>query len=292
MNLTIHLAFLLFLSSTSLSLQPSENYLKQFELEPGFTLFWSLNGPNLTFELHFTKTWSLFGLSHPSRLYADIIVGWLNKTDLTSHFSDRHMNLSRLDSIVDLEQNWALLFMKHAKSNKGITTVLKFTRYVKLCDTLYDHDVDISKGLVELVFASGDEFLGDRGEIKINRGQMKRLTLSLIDLDGARDVDEFECASRSSIVLFGSKPVDVYQNFVDLVPGLFRFFWNVTKANATLNITQDVLIGEMHCKTLGWVGFGLSSDGNMDQSDVVVGWVSNGTANFTVREIYRKKFFF
>ena len=43
------------------------------------------------------------------------------------------------------------------------------------------------------------------------------------------------------------------------------------------------MIGEIHCKTDGWVGFGLSPNGGMDSSDVVIAWSRNGSANFTVR---------
>ncbi|XP_063401020.1 DBH-like monooxygenase protein 1 [Mytilus trossulus] len=51
--------------------------------------------------------------------------------------------------------------------------------------------------------------------------------------------------------------------------GNFWLFWNVSGTNITF---------ETHVRTRGYVGFGLSSNGKMFPSDVVVGWVKDGTA--------------
>ena len=73
---------------------------------------------------------------------------------------------------------------------------------------------------------------------------------------------------------FTSTPTAYYNNYIDLaLNGQYRFYWNFTSTD---------LIGEIHCRTSGWVGFGLSPNGNMDKSDVVIGWISNGVTNFTV----------
>ena len=55
--------------------------------------------------------------------------------------------------------------------------------------------------------------------------------------------------------------------------GKYTLFW---KFNAT-DITFEV-----HVQTFGYVGFGLSSNGKMFPSDVVVGWVKSGVAHFKV----------
>ena len=106
-------------------------------------------------------------------------------------------------------------------------------------------------------------------------GPVKRVNLTLIDKS-----TNHTCQSVSkSEQVFESNPTDRYQNYIDLVPGVYRFYWNVTKDNK--NSPVDI-IGEIHCKTLGWMGFGLSPNGGMNGSDIVIGWVRNGVANFTV----------
>ena len=58
-------------------------------------------------------------------------------------------------------------------------------------------------------------------------------------------------------------------------------YWLFWKTNAT-HITF-----ETHVKTRGYVGFGLSSNGKMFPSDVVVGWVdNNGMTHFKVCMLY------
>jgi hypothetical protein len=55
--------------------------------------------------------------------------------------------------------------------------------------------------------------------------------------------------------------------------GKFHVFW---KFNAT-HITF-----ELHVKTRGYVGFGISPNGKMYPSDVVIGWVKDGVTHFSV----------
>lgn len=42
---------------------------------------------------------------------------------------------------------------------------------------------------------------------------------------------------------------------------------------------------------MGWVAFGLSPNGGMNGSDVIVGWIKNGQANFTVYFKIKKKIY-
>ena len=42
---------------------------------------------------------------------------------------------------------------------------------------------------------------------------------------------------------------------------------------------------EIHCRTRGYVGFGISPGGGMDGSDIVIGWVKEGNTYFTVSTI-------
>ena len=51
--------------------------------------------------------------------------------------------------------------------------------------------------------------------------------------------------------------------------------WNFSTAERTIAFAVNV-------STTGWVGFGLSPNGGMVNSDVVIGWVSNGRTYFHV----------
>ena len=51
--------------------------------------------------------------------------------------------------------------------------------------------------------------------------------------------------------------------------------WNFNTAERTIAFAVNV-------STTGWIGFGISPNGGMVNSDVVIGWVSNGRAYFHV----------
>ena len=44
---------------------------------------------------------------------------------------------------------------------------------------------------------------------------------------------------------------------------------------------------EVHVETRGYIGFGISPNGMMAPSDVIVGWVKNGQTHFSVSYIYQ-----
>ena len=57
--------------------------------------------------------------------------------------------------------------------------------------------------------------------------------------------------------------------------GLYELYWTFDNAAETVSFAVRV-------QTTGWVGFGLSPNGQMPNSDVVIGWVDNGEIYFTV----------
>jgi hypothetical protein len=66
-------------------------------------------------------------------------------------------------------------------------------------------------------------------------------------------------------------PSKEYSNFIladDDYPDLYKLYWSFTDKDITF---------EIHCKTLGWVGLGVSPNGGMTDADIALGWVSNGT---------------
>jgi hypothetical protein len=55
----------------------------------------------------------------------------------------------------------------------------------------------------------------------------------------------------------------------------YALYWNFTRSTESIYFAVNV-------STTGWVGFGLSPNGQMPGSDVVMGWVSNGRTRFAV----------
>ena len=68
-------------------------------------------------------------------------------------------------------------------------------------------------------------------------------------------------------------PSRVFQRSEVLVPDRYRLLWSVSDRNITI---------EVQAATKGWVGLGLSPNGGMVNSDVVTGWVKDGTVYFQV----------
>lgn len=55
--------------------------------------------------------------------------------------------------------------------------------------------------------------------------------------------------------------------------GKYIVYWAYNKTHITF---------EVHVETKGYVGFGISPNGNMYPSDVVIGWVKDGQTYFSV----------
>lgn len=73
-------------------------------------------------------------------------------------------------------------------------------------------------------------------------------------------------------------PTENYANKLILVkPDIYVLYWNYTE--------NDILF-ETHVKNLGWSAFGISPNGGMPNSDVIVSWVNpDGSIHFTDRHI-------
>ena len=68
---------------------------------------------------------------------------------------------------------------------------------------------------------------------------------------------------------------------LDSDDGYYALYWNFTRNTESIYFAVNV-------STTGWMGFGLSPDGQMTGSDVVIGWVSDGIGYFHVREHAKK----
>ena len=57
--------------------------------------------------------------------------------------------------------------------------------------------------------------------------------------------------------------------------GKYDLYWD-------FDLEQETIIFAVRVQTTGWVGFGLSPNGQMPQSDVVIGWVDGDQSYFNV----------
>ena len=262
-NILLISLFVLTISLTAYAVKPNptEAYPNQLVLQQPdlYYVYWKIDNTLITFELHIKDSkWVVFGIGGPT--YHDVIVGWMND-DRTGHFSDRFYNVSTAKLELDAKQSWTPI----DQFKKDEYTVYKFTRNIKYCnEKILTDDLSIPTGVATIVFATGNNF-GVNKDIQYQTLSTASATIVAVEPP--------ECQIKT-VVTFSSTPTAYYSNFFDLVDqGQFRFYWNFTSTD---------IIGEIHCKTSGWVGFGLSPNGNMDKSDVFIGWISNGVTNFTV----------
>ena len=61
--------------------------------------------------------------------------------------------------------------------------------------------------------------------------------------------------------------VNNYQFNAVLAEDAYWLYWNFSNANEVIKFAVKV-------KTTGWIGFGLSPNGQMTDSDVVIGWIN------------------
>ena len=261
-----------FLISNSKNPEPKETYPNKIILESPdlYYLYWKHDNVDITFEIHYKNTskWIAFGIQSAENSYSDLIIGWINE-DGTGHFSDRKLTNQNILT-VDESQDWIIKDAFNSSDYK----ILIFTRKIKqFCNSNNPDDLDIQTGSNMIVYALGKQVNNNNGSVldfstvKVNSS----ITLLNPNIGGT-----FECQNKQLASTFTSQPTGIYTNFIDLIDnGIYRFYWNFTSTD---------LIGEIHVKTNGWVAFGLSPNGGMDKSDVVVGWINdnNGDASFTV----------
>ena len=81
----------------------------------------------------------------------------------------------------------------------------------------------------------------------------------------------------------GARTVELSSNYpfhqvlYDDLGQFYGLYWNYSIAAGTIHFAVNV-------STTGWVGFGVSPNGQMPGSDVVIGWVADdGSTRFHVR---------
>ena len=83
--------------------------------------------------------------------------------------------------------------------------------------------------------------------------------------------------TASMQLVAGMQNLDLKYPFSDyLDDGTFKLYWDFDMKQQKIDFAVNV-------STNGWIGFGISPNGRMLQSDIVVGWVnSDGSAGFHV----------
>ena len=248
----------------SSNIGPSE-YFDHIELlaEPDkFLLFWKSNETHIIFEAHVkTFGWCAFGISSTGPWgISDLMIAWTNN-DGTGHFSDRHItNDEPMKPIVDNKQNWFPIYL----GRKAQYTVVKFIR--KFVGNEDNEDLNIMSENVNVIYGWGDTF--QNGEILVNEHNLYKTDLNLINVPVSNDSPQsLDSISKD----FKIKPTKEYDSSKVLVENMLHLYWSVD---------GDKFIGELHARTNGWVMFGFSPFGEMNNSDVFIGWIHKEKTNF------------
>ena len=234
-------------------------------------LFWTHDNQTIQFSIHFRNHAALttqrirFGLRSTlpnSTIQYDLIESWPNN-DCTGHFGekkcigDKELDVNgdarvwRFDDVVD-------------RIDERIF-VLKFSRPIRLCDTYAQQSNNIHINIVdgplnELFYSYSQQ----DSRVFTNR-TFTRVRLLNTPSNQHQSIGCYSPPNPNA--MFKSTPTDIFTHYVDLMDhGAFRAYWNVTSTD---------FVVEVHCKTTGWVSFGFSPDGNMNGSDIFVGWVTN-----------------
>lgn len=269
MNIVLSIVFgIIFIRNHICQLKPRSSELT-VTLKPDLFLKWNIENDLIIFKVSLKFNSLMFGISGKQSSYADVIVAWSNN-DETGHFSQKNVlieNNTIVNTTLNNHSEWT--FQNADELNGyGIITFYRPLRLSCTSDEKYSQ-FDITPGNMTVIFAADNSKNYSVLEgIKVYK---KEVVLMEDNIEGVNCVPNIEEPK------FNSTPTGYYSNQVDLIPGTYRFYWNFTETN---------IIGEIHVKTLGWVGFGLSPNGGMNNSDVVIGWITNdGVANFTDRFI-------
>lgn len=267
------IAFILAHGGASQNYQNSQSFSSNT-----LTLNWNYSSSTIIAELRAKdSTWILFGiqnLSPSSSKTTDWVVAWFNKTTGLGHFSDR-FSYSLNSSLIqkDQQRDWTPLDARF----EGSDFVVKFSRSIVRCDES-NQDVDIELGQMTVKYAIGSDF-GELSRMEnISLASNPQMTVSSANItlipQSASPMVNLACPVPPPVLVFDSQPTGDYTNMAELIPSVYYIYWNFTQTSIT---------GEVHVKTSGWVGFGMSPDGGMRNSDVFVGWItSDGQVNFTV----------
>ncbi|XP_061164580.1 DBH-like monooxygenase protein 1 [Saccostrea echinata] len=212
---------------------------------------------------------------------ADVVVGWVKQGRI--FFQDRH-STGHTEPLVDASQDW---FVLHGEEN-GIGTIIKTIRKL---DTKDSDDVMITNGTINVIYAYSDyEPQTEDGKLRHHSQRGYKSLVLLTESDMTMNSHHRPSISQTPLPYITKSPSTEinaqqycplgkptekyeYQSVIDS-DGKYLLFWNVNKTHITF---------ETHVETKGYVGFGLSHNGNMYPADVIIGWVKDGVPYFKDR---------
>ncbi|XP_076818497.1 DBH-like monooxygenase protein 1 homolog [Clavelina lepadiformis] len=161
-------------------IEPSEDfqYVEYLDPKRQFRMFWKINNPHITFELHVQTTgWIGIGISPNGKMAnSDIVVGWVKdgRVHLTDRFSPPYGGYPPMDR----EENVELLAGRECDG----FTIIKFRRQLAACEDY--HDRPITDATMRMLYAFGvndprlsDLFFTDKHRFE-NRGSKSVLLLA------------------------------------------------------------------------------------------------------------------
>ena len=81
----------------------------------------------------------------------------------------------------------------------------------------------------------------------------------------------------TNLVISVQSPTETYNHSLKLMHGnAYNLYWKYS---------QDEITFEVHVKTTGYIGFGVSADGSMKHADIVIGWVKERRIFFHVSRV-------
>ena len=242
------------------------------KLGSSVNLTWSYDNTHITFEIQALSkpsTGVIFGFQNPfAPTTYDALLAWIDETGV-GYFGN--VKVTQSGSIytytVNTKQNILPLNASYTNDNQ----VFKGIRQIKLpsCDKQSTDNIDIGLGQINVAYSIGNpvDLIAQTTTIQ---------TLNIQKIEILSQNASVSCYQPDPIPTFSSSPTMNYDYYLDLMDrGNYRFYWTISNGN---------LIGEVHARTMGWVGFGLSPDGSMINSNVMVFWVnSDGSPNFSER---------
>ena len=92
-------------------------------------------------------------------------------------------------------------------------------------------------------------------------------------------------ASAASLPLAPLKPSEEYTHSTVIDeenPSQYAVYWKL--------INKEEIQFEVHCRTTGWVGFGLSPNGGMNGADIAIAWVDGSTGSAQLKDTHATGF--
>ena len=242
------------------------------KLDKSINLLWNYNSTHITFEIQALSnpsTGVIFGFQNPlAPTTYDALLAWIDETGV-GFFGNVKVTQAGTNYTytVNAKQNLLPLNSSYTKGYQ----VFRGIRKIKLpsCDSQSTDNIDIGLGEINVAYS-----IENPVDLMAQTATIQKLNNQKIQILSPQA--SISCYQPEPILTFNSAPTMNYDKYLDLMDqGNYRFYWS---------IKNGTLLGEVHARTIGWVGFGLSPDGSMINSNVMVFWInSDGSANFSER---------